>query len=200
MNKILSVSLMAASLSLASGAMAADVAASCAGCHGTDGVSTDPSSPTIAGMSVDYLADTLHAYKKKARPATEIAILAGDKKGTKSDMYKAVADLSDADIDALAKTFSGKKFVRAKQTTDAALAAKGKDIHDKLCEKCHTEGGSVAGDDAGILAGQWVSYLKAQLNDYKANKRPVPAKMQPKLDQVQAADIDALAAYYGSFK
>jgi cytochrome c553 len=35
---------------------------------------------------------------------------------------------------------------------------------------------------------------------YKAGKRPVPTKMQPKLDQVQPADFDALAAYYGSFK
>jgi sulfide dehydrogenase cytochrome subunit len=201
MPKFLKMSLLTAGLSLAaSGALAADVAASCAGCHGVDGVSTDSAVPTIAGMSVDYLADTLHAYKKKARPAAEVTISAGDKKGTKSDMFKIVADLSDADIDNLAKTFAQKKFVRAKQTADAALAAKGKDLHDKLCDKCHTEGGSVAGDDSGILAGQWIPYLKAQLVDYKSGKRPAPTKMQPKIDQVQPADIDALAAYYGSAK
>jgi sulfide dehydrogenase cytochrome subunit len=197
---MLSVSLLAVGLSMATGVMAADLAASCAGCHGTDGVSTDANSPTIAGLSPDYLTAALTDYKKKARPSVEVTIASGEQKGQKSDMNKAVATLTDADIAALSKTFSEKKFVKAKQTADAALAAKGKEIHDKLCDKCHTEGGSIAGDDAGILAGQWMPYLKTQLVAYKAGKRPVPTKMQPKLDQVQQADIDALVAYYGSAK
>ncbi len=196
----LTMSVFALGVGLCGNVLAADVAASCAGCHGTDGVSADPAIPTIAGMSADYLSETLMRYKKKERPAAEVTISAGDKKGSKSDMVKAVADLSDADIQGVAKTFAAKKFVRAKQVSDAALAAKGKDIHEKLCSKCHTEGGSVAEDDSGILAGQWMGYLKAQLTDYKAGKRPVPAKMQPKLDMVQPADFDALVAYYGSFK
>ena len=200
MHKLLSVSLLTLGLSFAAGATAADPAASCAGCHGADGVSTDPNSPTIAGLSSDYLAGALKDYKSKTRPSAEITITAGDKKGQKGDMNTAAAALSDADIASLAKTFSEKKFVRAKQNVDPALAAKGKDIHDKLCDKCHTEGGSVAADDAGILAGQWAGFLKAQLVDYKSGKRPVPTKMQPKLDQVQPADFDALTAYYGSFK
>lgn len=200
MNKMLSISLLTAGLSLASGAMAADLAAACAGCHGTDGVSTDPNSPTIAGLSNDYIAGALQDYKKKTRPSAEMTIAAGDKKGTKSDMNQAAANLSEADIAALAKTFSEKKFVKAKQTADAALAAKGKEIHDKLCDKCHTEGGSVAGDDAGILAGQWMAYTKTQLTYYKSGKRPVPTKMKPKLDEVKDTDLDALAAYYGSAK
>ena len=198
--KLLTVSLLTAGLTLASGAMAADNAASCAGCHGTDGVSTYPNTPTISGMSVDYFTATLQAFKKKTRPATEVAITAGDKKGTKSDMVKAIADLSDADFTALAQSFAAKKFVRGKQTADAALVAKGKDVHDKLCDKCHTEGGSVAEDDAGILAGQSMTYLKVQLADFKSGKRPSPTKMQPKIDLMQASDIDALVAYYGSAK
>jgi sulfide dehydrogenase cytochrome subunit len=181
-------------------ARAGDPAAACAGCHGTDGISSDASVPTITGMSFDYFADSMHAYQKKLRSGTEMTIISGDKKGSKSDMVKAVADLSDADIDALAKIYSNKKFIRAKQSADPALAAKGKEIHDKLCDKCHTEGGSAASDDSGILAGQWMPYLKAQMVDYKTGKRPVPTKMQPKLDQVQTSDFDALVAYYGSAK
>jgi sulfide dehydrogenase cytochrome subunit len=149
-------------------------------------------------MSVDYFTATLQAFKKKARPVTEVTITAGDKKGSKSDMVKAIADLTDADFEALATEFAAKKFVKAKQTADAALAAKGKDVHDKLCDKCHTEAGSVAGDDAGILAGQWMPYVKAQLADFKSGKRPSPTKMQPKIDLMQASDIDALVAFYGS--
>jgi sulfide dehydrogenase cytochrome subunit len=180
--------------------VAADPAASCTGCHGTDGVSTDANIPSIAGASVAYLSGTLNDYKKKERPCSEVAVPAGDKKGSKSDMCKATADLSAADIDSVAKAFAGKKFVRFKQTADAALAAKGKTIHDAQCEKCHTEGGSVADDDGGILAGQPLAYLKAQLADYKSGKRPAPTKMAPKITPLQPADLDALAQYYASFK
>ncbi|WP_158240619.1 c-type cytochrome [Telmatospirillum siberiense] len=187
-------------LLLAGAAMAADPAASCAGCHGPDGNSTDSSMPSIAGASVAYLSGTLNEYKSKQRPCSEVAVLAGEKKGTKTDMCKLVADLSAADIDALAKTFSAKKFVRFKQEIDPALAAKGKTVHDAQCEKCHSEGGSVAEDDAGILAGQPLAYLKTQLADYKSGKRPAPSKMQPKISPLQPADLDALAAYYASLK
>ena len=199
--KLIGVALLASAallgLSLVTSASAAD-AASCANCHGTDGASTDPKVPSIGGMSAEYLTSALKSYKAKERPCPEAAYTAGDKKGQKTDMCAVVKDLSDADITALATTFGGKKFVKAKQTTDPALVAKGKDIHDKQCDKCHTEGGSVAGDDAGILAGQWKDYLAAELKDFKDGKRPMPKKMQPKMDTVPAADLDALANYYAS--
>ena len=188
------------SLFLSGTAMAADLTADCAGCHGKDGISQDPNVPAIAGMSVTYLSGTIKDYKDKKRTGAEMAVPSGDKKGQKSDMNKAVAGLSDADIASLAANFSGKPFVRAKQQADAGLAAKGKAIHEQLCEKCHTEIGSVADDDSGFLAGQWMPYLKTQLLDYKTGKRPVPAKMQPKLDQVPLSDIDALVNFYGSQK
>lgn len=198
MKKLFGISVLALGLSLASNAMAADVAASCAGCHGTDGVTTDQNIPTIAGASATYISSTLNDYKKKTRPCSEVTVLSGDKKGQKSDMCKVAADLSPADIDALAKTFSAKPFVKFKQPVDAALAAKGKEINAKLCDKCHTEGGTVAEDDSGILGGQPIPYLKAQLQEFKDGKRPVPQKMKPKLDEVQPSDFDALANFYAS--
>ncbi len=204
MKKLLGLSALASGvllgLSLATGAMAADLTTSCNGCHGPDGASTDPNIPTIAGASAAYLTATMNDYKKKERPCAEVTVPGGDKKGTKSDMCKALADVSAADIDTLAKAYAGKKFVRFNQTADAALAAKGKAVHDAQCEKCHSEGGSVADDDAGIMAGQPLAYLKAQLTDYKSGKRPAPSKMKPKTDALQPADIDALAQYYASFK
>lgn len=187
-------------LSLGTGAMAADVTAECNNCHGANGVSTDPNIPTIAGMSAQYLTDTLKAYKSKERPCAEVAIPAGPKKGQKSDMCKEVANVSDADMAAAAKEYAGKKFAPATQTIDPALAAKGKAIADKQCDKCHTEGGSVADDDSGILAGQWKPYLASQLEAFKSGKRPMPAKMKPKMDEVQAGDLDAVAAYYAAGK
>jgi len=186
-------------LSFATTALAAD-ATSCAGCHGTDGVSTDTNVPTIAGLSAGYITATMGDYKKKERPCSDMAVMTGDKKGTKTDMCKVAADLSAADLDQIAKAFAAKKFVAFKQAADPALAAKGKALHANLCEKCHTEAGSVADDDAGIMAGQPAGYIKTQLTDFKSGKRSMPSKMQPKFEPIQPADIDALTQFYASFK
>jgi sulfide dehydrogenase cytochrome subunit len=115
-------------------------------------------------------------------------------------MCQVAKDLSDADIKQVAQYFAGKKFVRAQQKFDPALAKKGKEIHEHTCDKCHSEGGSLASDDAGITAGQWMPYLKEQFKEFKAGKRPMVKKMKPKIEKLEPADIDALVNYYGSFK
>jgi len=190
-------------LSLANGAYAADVAKlveTCASCHGKDGVSTESDVPIIGGYSAPYLSDSLTAYQQKERPCPETKIRAGEKKGTKTDMCKVAKGLSEGDVKEVAKYFSGKKFVRATQKFDPALAMKGKQIHENNCEKCHSESGSVASDDSGILAGQRMSYLDDQFKDYASGKRTAPKKMQPMLKKVDKEGIEALINYYGSFK
>jgi sulfide dehydrogenase cytochrome subunit len=189
--------------SLASGAYAADVAKlveTCASCHGKDGASTESDVPIIGGYSSEYLSGSLTAYKQKERSCPETKIRAGEKKGTKTDMCKVAKDLSDGDVKEVAKYFAGKKFVRPTQKFDPALAQKGKKIHENDCEKCHSEGGSVASDDAGILAGQWMPYLNDQFKDFASGKRTAPKKMQPMLKKLDKAGIEALVNYYGSFK
>lgn len=183
-------------LALTPDARAADInalMASCSGCHGKDGASTDPVSPIIGGMSATYLAETMTAYKTKERPcpASEPKAVA---------MCAVAGGLADADIKQIADYLSKQKFVRASQTVDGALAEKGKQIHHQSCEKCHSGNGSVADDDAGILAGQWVPYLKAQLLEFKSGARKVDLKMTAVVDRLDAAGIDALANYYASMK
>jgi cytochrome subunit of sulfide dehydrogenase len=182
---------------------AADVgklAEGCANCHGKDGVSTESAVPTIAGFSAAYVEESLDHYKKKERHCPEATYHSGDKKGQKTDMCKVANDLSAADIKQLAQYFAGKKFVRAEQKFDPALAKKGKEIHDRSCEKCHSNNGSDPKDDSGMLAGQWMPYLKEALSDFKTGKRPIDKKMKPKIEKLDQADFDALVNYYGSLK
>jgi sulfide dehydrogenase cytochrome subunit len=189
--------------SLANGVCAAEVVKlvePCTSCHGKDGASTEAEAPIIGGNSVSYLSDSLVAYQQQERPCPEKKIRVGDKKGTVTDMCKVTKDLSEGDMEKVAKYFAGKKFVRAAQKFDPALAMKGKQIHYNYCEKCHTESGSVASDDAGILAGQWMPYLDGQFKHFTSGMRTVPKKMQPMLKKVDKADIEALVNYYGSFK
>jgi sulfide dehydrogenase cytochrome subunit len=191
------------SLSLTTGAWAADLnklVENCANCHGKDGASTESDVPIIGGYSEPFISDSLTAYKKKERPCPEAKYRSGDKKGQKTDMCQVAKNLSEADIKQVAQHFAGKKFVRAQQKFDPALAKKGKEIHERSCEKCHSEGGSVADDDAGITAGQWMPYLREQFKEFKTGKRPMAKKMKPKMEKLEPADIDALINYYGSFK
>ena len=181
--------------------VSADVVATCAGCHGTEGTSSDKDLAIIGGMSAKYISGTLDKYKSGDRKGCpEFTVTSGDKKGTKTDMCQVAKTLSDADIAAAADHYAAKPFVRAQQTVDAALADKGKAIHKESCEKCHTEGGSVKADDAGMLAGQWMPYLAAQIADFRSKKRMAADKMQPKVEKLSQAEIDAVLQYYGSFK
>lgn len=189
-------------LTVAGGAWADPVklAESCATCHGKDGASNEADVPNIGGLSAEFFSGAMKAYKVKERPCVETKVRSGDKKGTKTDMCAIVKDISEADINALAKTFAEKKFVRATQKFDAALAKKGKDVHDKNCEKCHSDGGTLASDDAGILAGQKLAYLKEQTEFFLAGKRPMAKKMKPKLEGLDKSEVEAVLHYYASIK
>jgi len=190
-------------LSLATTASAAEVdklVEACNACHGKAGASTEKDMPSIGGNSLKYLDISMKAYKEKKWPCPETKILTGPKKDTKTDMCKSVADLSDTDIQEVAKYYSEQKFVRAKQESNAALAAKGLEVHNKNCKKCHSEGGSEASDDSGILAGQPMGYLDARFKALVSGDQPMKKKMKAKFDLLNKEDIDALINYYGSFK
>lgn len=189
------------SIAMAAPTLAAGVLDTCAGCHGTNGTSNDKNLPIVGGLSAQYIGDTMDEYKSGGRNnCPEYTVQSGEKKGTKTDMCHVAKDLSPADVKTVAEHYSSKPFVRAKQSADAALAQKGKLIHDEHCEKCHAEGGSLPDDDAGILAGQWMPYVKVQLDDYHSGKRTIPDKMVPKVQKLGPAEIDALVQFYGNAK
>ncbi len=181
---------------LATAAFAAEppsAASGCKDCHGDDGVSTKSGIPTIAGMSAFYLEGQMQAYQKDQRPCAKT-----EANKEKTDMCEVAKKLSTAQVKEVATYYAAQKFVPAKQIVDAALAAKGKSLHAANCETCHTDGGSVADDDAGILAGQWKPYLQAMMKEYRDGKRIEPQKMKPKTAALSADDVNALVEFYAS--
>ena len=191
------------SLLFATSASAADVAnivKDCDSCHGKDGASTTPEVPIIGGISALVLSDAMIAYKGEERPCPEAEYVTGDKKGQKTTMCKVAAELSEDQFSQLGDHYAGKPFVRAKQKFDPALAAKGKPVHDDLCEKCHEEGGSLASNDAGILAGQWMPYMRHAFKGYSSGDRPMTKKMKKKYEKLSDEDIEALIHYYASLQ
>jgi sulfide dehydrogenase cytochrome subunit len=166
----------------------ASLAAQCEGCHGKGGASQVPQIPIIGGVSSLYLRDAMAAFREKSRPCMG---------GTMCLMAKS---LSEADTQRLADYFASKPFIRARQSFDDDLAKRGRDIFNRYCNKCHENGGSMAQDDAGIMAGQWKPYLEEQFKDYASGKRLMPEKMKPKMAKLQGEDIKALLQFFASFQ
>ena len=182
-------------------AMAADlesVVQDCNGCHGADGASQWTDVPTIAGISEFVHSDALYLFRDEARPCTETEYKQGDKSGSATTMCAVTADLSDDMIDEIAAYYAELPFVPAKQEFDAALAEAGKAIHEAECDRCHSEGGSNPEDDASILAGQQIGYLKDTFAEYRAGEREQPKKMEEKLSALGDDDVKALVHYYAS--
>jgi sulfide dehydrogenase cytochrome subunit len=173
----------------------------CSSCHGRSGASSESDVPIIGGYSAEFVKERLNTYKSGDTACPETKIRAGKNKGQKTDMCKIVHDLNPAEIKQIAQYFSQQKFVRAKQQKfDSTLAKKGKEIHEENCEKCHSEGGTVASDDAGFTGGQWMPYIENALQEFASGKRPIAKKMKIKLDKMEKADLEALVNYYGSIK
>jgi sulfide dehydrogenase cytochrome subunit len=190
-------------LSLATGAWAAGInklVDACTECHERDGASRDPNMPNIGGYSEAYMISSLTAYKKKSRTCPEIEYLHGDKKVKLTDMCRIAQTLGESDIKKLAQYYARQIFRRANQDFDPQLARKGQLIHARDCEKCHSESGSIASDDSGILAGQWTPYLRHQFLAFYTEKRKLANKMKPKFDKLDKTEIEALLNYYASFK
>ncbi len=199
MKKMLIVALSTAWLVPAVSFAAADpkLVDSCNDCHGDKGISTAQNIPSIAAVSASVHSDALKAFKAKARPCNKVNYVRGDTK-RQGDMCTAAAKLSDAEIAALADTYAKLPYEAFKQQTDAAKVAAGKTVHERDCKGCHSNGGRDPGDDAGILGGQPVGYLKSALADLKAGKIEQPKKMKEKMSKLSDADVEALAQFYGS--
>ena len=174
---------------LISGASARMLAETCAGCHGTDGASVGPASPTIAGMTGEYFMELMQGFRDDSVYSTVMGRIA---KG-----------YTDEEIALMASFFAGKQFAPAKQEFDAKLAEKGAKLHDKYCEKCHSEGGKIIEDEEYyILAGQWTPYLQNAVSDFREDRREMPKKMRSKMEDLlereQEAGLEALFAFYAS--
>ena len=179
-------------------ALAAEPETLCADCHGKDGASAESDVPSIGGASEQYLLDSMAAYRDSKRPCPETKFRAGDTKRPKTDMCKVAGKLSAEDTAKVARHLAAEPFKKAKQPFDAAKAATGKKIHDTQCEKCHADGGSSADDDAGVLAGQWMPYMKETFAQYTKGARPQPDKMKVKFNALKPDELEALLHYYAS--
>ena len=162
----------------------------CFGCHGVNGVSTNPSWPKLAGQHANYTAKQLADFK------------AGDRKDPV--MSAQAANLSDQDVADLAAFFAAQKVSLG--GADEKLVAQGEKIYrggikDKkvaACMGCHgpTGSGNPAAKFPG-LSGQHAPYVVKTMQDFRnATRSNDPNKMMRQIAaRMSDNDIKAVAAY-----
>ncbi|MGD2020548.1 MAG: cytochrome c4 [Thiohalocapsa sp.] len=188
----------ALALGLCAGAMAEDelptgkmLVDTCAGCHGTNGNSVGPASPTIAAMDPLVFVDMMIAFAEEDTYSTIMGRIA---RGYTEEEYELMGEY-----------LHSQQFQPAEQEFDQALVDKGAGLHDKYCEKCHIEGGKPVPDeeDYYILAGQWTPYVENAMSDFREDRRILPKKMGRKLDRMLEAEgeesLAALYAFYAAY-
>ncbi|MCF7983018.1 MAG: cytochrome c4 [Thiohalocapsa sp.] len=176
---------------MAEGPTAKMLADTCAGCHGTNGNSVGPASPSIAAMDPIVFVDTMIAFQN------------GDTYST--IMGRIAKGYTEEELEQMGEFFHKQEYVPAEQEFDQAMVDEGAKLHDKYCEKCHIEGGKPVPDeeDYYILAGQWTPYLKYAMTDFQEDRRIMPKKMARKLDSMLEdkgeESLDALYAFYAAY-
>ena len=160
------------------------LANTCAGCHGTDGASTGPATPSLAGMSEIYMVDSMIAFKSGERPSTVMGRIA---KGYSEEEFKLMGSY-----------FAKQPITITSQKLAAAKVAAGSKLFGKNCEKCHDEKGGLADDDSGILASQWLPYLQYSMEDFQGGSREMAKKMKKKVDKLSDDELEALLQFFAS--
>jgi cytochrome c553 len=154
--------------------------ASCAGCHGEQGVSASPANPSLAGQDAEYLAAAMRAYKD----------------GSRSDetMKGLVASLDENAIKDMSAFYANQQprqpSVRKPLSTEEWA---------QRCDRCHGLNGNSTDPRLPALAGQRLDYLEKVLNDYRTRARK-KSEMTAMSDVLSEDDIKHLAAHYSRQK
>jgi cytochrome c553 len=144
-----------------------ELSASCAACHGDDGISLNPVWPKLAGQNPKYLASQLHEFKKGSDGNRNNAV-----------MYGISVNLSDQDIEDLSEYYSSLKS-SVGLTKDEYLELgrniyRGGNMEIKMqaCISCHGPNGQ--GNYAAaipMLSGQHSQYTYQQLKNFQTSMR-----------------------------
>lgn len=173
------------SLALADAMKGAQLSASCAHCHGTDGNSSSGQYPTLAGQTPEYLYLQIKAFKEGARKDPMMSPMVGI--------------LTEQDMRDLADFYSSQSATRGSFKPDPALVAQGKKIVEEAkCGACHPATFKGA-KEIPRLTRQKYPYLVKQLKDYREGVRTTDnGTKAPSVKGLTDAQIEAVAQYISS--
>jgi cytochrome c553 len=148
----------------------------CAGCHGLHGIAVDTGTPSLAGQDPTYLVRAIKAYRNK-RPHEQ--------------MQRAVAALTDKDIDDIAAYYA---------IQPGRAADDGPKLVEEIvqkCNRCHGPAGAGAAASFPLLYGQDKDYLIMSLRSYRDGRRQSTVMHNMSIPYGDAV-IESLASFYAS--
>lgn len=151
----------------------------CANCHGENGISVGPAVPNLAGQNAAYLLEQIRKFGS------------GERKD--QFMQGLIKVLKDEERAQAAAYYASLSVPPSK--ADAAQAARGKELFNKLCVRCH--GPEARGHETfPRLAGQKMQYLQTSITRYRdgtgiRNNQLMAIATSPLKDE----DIKAIANY-----
>ena len=152
------------------------LSAVCGGCHGARGVSTDSSTPSLAGQDPVYLVEAIKAYRTTRK---------------RENMRLYVTGLSDQEIQNIAAFYSVQK---------SKAAEKGQTLVQELtqkCERCHGAEADVPAMAVPRIKGQDRDYLVMALRAYRDDRRESSVMHKMSLPYSDAI-IESLSSIYAS--
>ena len=161
--------------------------ATCAACHGENGIPQDKATPVIWGQNEGYMYLQLRDFQKGTR---------------KSEQMRAIVDgLERADLRALAAHFSKLEWPnlgQAEAPPDVEKKAKTASLA-MSCTVCHQ--GEYEGDGTtGRIAGQSRAYLDKTASDFRTKERANNPGMASVYRSMEQDDIDALNEYLAGLR
>jgi cytochrome c553 len=160
-------------------------AAICAACHGPNGNSTLPETPSLAGQTNRYLYLQLRDFQEGRR--------------SNSLMTPMASGLTREETHELANWYAQQKLQPLPFKVDSERAKLGKAKADEtLCTMCHL-GGFLGQNEIPRIAGQHHDYVVKQLSDFKARRRTNDAGNMTSVSRTLSdEDIENLAHYLAS--
>jgi len=153
-------------------------AAACAGCHGADGNSTIPGTPSLAGQQPHYLVAAIQEYHQ------------GDR--LKSAMKSNLRESDKLELESMALYFA------AQTPVNRGAAARGDPAAGQplsaMCGGCHGAQGASVDAATPSLAGQDAEYLMKATKAYRTTRKNWG--MQRYIAGLGDKDIENIVAYY----
>jgi len=158
------------------------LAVECAKCHGDDGNTKIPGTPTLAGQQPHYLIAAILEYHRDDRKMTS--------------MKSIMRDSDRLDLESLALYFAAQTPIqRAAPTRGDAVSG---EPLSAMCGGCHGAFGVSVDSATPSLAGQDAQYLAKATKSYRTTRQNWG--MQRYVANLSDKDIDNIAAFYASQK
>jgi cytochrome c553 len=157
--------------------------AQCAACHGQDGNSSMPGTPSLAGQPALFIENQLVLIREGVREVVPA-------------MAQALKGMKDAEIRQLASHYAALKPARTAGLADAATAQRARAVAQKAhCGSCHLPDYS-GREQIPRLAGQREEYLLEAMRAYRDDRRSGgDTLMAAALYGIADADLQTLAKY-----